>query len=238
MRSLLWKEWHEQSWKLGFGCIVLGALTLIGFRSRILADETMLMWVNFLGLTMLPILAATGLVPAERGEGSLESLLALPVRASRILGVKAAMGIVLCAGPMLVAGAISVFVTRGREISVITMIAFYGSSLVTTLSLFVWMMALTIRLPSETRAALLSIGVLILWMLATEGLAYPSVPKLAMSISPFALVYRTILIPGDPEWIPHPLSGDTELSRIGVVLAAQIAIAFLLWKYASRRVVD
>ena len=23
MRQLIWKEWHEQSWKLAFGCIVL-----------------------------------------------------------------------------------------------------------------------------------------------------------------------------------------------------------------------
>ena len=39
MHSLLWKEWHEQSWKLGFGCVVLGALALIGLHSRIIADE-------------------------------------------------------------------------------------------------------------------------------------------------------------------------------------------------------
>ncbi|MDB5358676.1 MAG: hypothetical protein JWN24_5129, partial [Phycisphaerales bacterium] len=23
MSSLLWKEWHEQRWKLGFGCLIL-----------------------------------------------------------------------------------------------------------------------------------------------------------------------------------------------------------------------
>src|SRR5689334_8801214 len=41
MRSLLWKEWHEQSWKLAFGCVVLAALAVIGLRARVVADDTM-----------------------------------------------------------------------------------------------------------------------------------------------------------------------------------------------------
>ena len=28
MQSLLWKEWHEQSWKLAFSCILLGAMAV------------------------------------------------------------------------------------------------------------------------------------------------------------------------------------------------------------------
>jgi hypothetical protein len=198
-----------------------------------------MMWVNFLGLTMLPILAATGLVPAERGEGSLESLLALPVNASRILGVKAAMGIVLCAAPMLVAGAISVFVTRGREISIVGMIGFYASSLVTSLSLFMWMLALTIRLPTETRAALLCIGVLILWMLMTEALVYPQVPRAAVVVSPFALVEGEI----DTRWYFDPFNSVThEITRrilpTVLTVVTQAVIGWLLWKYSSKRVVD
>src|ERR1700722_7547165 len=108
MSSLTWKEWHEQSWKLGFGSLVLVALALIGLHSRIIDDESMVMFVCFLGVILLPVLSSTGLVPAERSEGSLESLLALPITSRRILVAKTAMGLLLCAAPLLLAGLISI----------------------------------------------------------------------------------------------------------------------------------
>ncbi|MGD0767747.1 MAG: ABC transporter permease [Tepidisphaeraceae bacterium] len=222
MRNLLWKEWHEQSWKLGFGCIVLGALALIGLHSRIVADQTLIIWVNFLGMTMLPVLSSTGLVPAERGEGSLESLLALPVKPWRILAAKTAMGIALCIGPMLVAAVVSLLVAGGREMPDSAVVAIYAKSTVATLSLFIWMLALTIQLPSEARAALVGVGLLVFWMLASAGLADPSVPRWALAISPFALFY------GVADQIAEPLPAV-------IVLAVQAGIALGLWIWASKR---
>jgi ABC-type transport system involved in multi-copper enzyme maturation permease subunit len=237
MRKLLWKEWHEQNWKLGFGCIVLGALAYIGFHARIVADETMMMWVCFLGLTMLPVLSSTGLVPAERGEGTLESLLALPVAPRKILAAKVLMGTLLCIAPMFVASLLSLLVAAGREMPANSIIAFYIASTMTTLVLFGWMTALTIRLPSETRAALLGVGVLILWMLITQGLAFPSVPRLAMAISPFGIVYGTT---GESAGVLlRPSSSyDEGITRLLLFLVVQGATAGLLWGYASRRLTD
>lgn len=236
MLNLLWKEWHEQSWKLSFASIVLGALAFIGFRSRLIADETMLMWVCFLGLTMLPVFASAGLVAAERGEGTLESLLALPVTSRRILGVKTILGIVVCVVPLVVAMSVSLIIAGGREMTVGSTVAFYGCTIVTTISLFIWMLALTIRLPSETRAALLSVGVLILWMLATGGLAYPSVPKWAMFVSPFCMVFGTV-----DETLGRSLPGAYVRSEIGAIawaagqIMTQAVICLLLLRYASRQ---
>jgi hypothetical protein len=220
MPTLIWKEWHEQSWKLGFGCLVLGALALIGLRSRIVADATMLMWVCFLGLALLPVLSSTGLVPAERSEGSFESLLALPVSPWRILAAKTLMGLVLCAGPMLVATVVSVLAAGNREMSDHWMVYLYARSTLATLSLFIWMLALTIRLPNETRAGLLGIGVLIFWMLATAGLAQPPVPRLVFAVSPLCFAYgvRANAVP--------PLAE---------VLIVQTLIAVILWIWASKR---
>jgi hypothetical protein len=224
MPNLIWKEWHEQSWKLGFGCVVLGALALIGLRARIVGDETMAMWVCFLGLTLLPVLSSTGLLPAERSEGSFESLLALPVPPWRILMAKTAMGIVLCAGPMFAAAVASLLVAGGRELTSDAMLVLYGRSVLAALSLFIWMLALTARLPNEARAGMLAIGVLILWMLATAGLADPSVPPLAFAVSPFSLVYGYS-------------NGFSAAPPLVLVLAVQVVILSLLWLWTSRRLV-
>lgn len=222
MPNLIWKEWHEQSWKLGFGCVVLGALALIGLRARIVGDETMAMWVCFLGLALLPVLSSTGLLPAERSEGSFESLLALPVPPWRILMAKTEIGFLLCAGPMLVAAVVSLLATGGRELPEDAMIVLFGRSTLAALSLFIWMLALTARLPNETRAGLLALGVFIFWMLATAGLADPSVPSVAFAVSPFALVYGYS-------------SGFLTAPPLLFVLAVQVVILSLLWIWTSRR---
>jgi len=222
MPKLIWKEWHEQGWKLGFGCLVLGAMAVIGLRSRIIADESMIAWVCFLGMALLPVLSSSGLVPAERSERSFESLLALPVPRWRILAAKTAMGVVLCAGPMIVAALASLLVAGGREMTGGEMIALYVRSTAAAVLLFVWMLALTIRLPNETRAGLLGLGVLIFWIIATLGLAYPSVPSSAMTISPLAFVYGFF----------NDFVGEPPL--VGVV-AAQAAIAAALWCWAARQ---
>jgi hypothetical protein len=222
MPSLIWKEWHEQSWKLGFGCVVLVAMAVIGLRSRIIADDSMIAWVCFLGMALLPVLSASGLVPAERSEGSFASLLALPVSRWRILAAKTAMGLVLCAGPMIAAALGSVLMAGGREMTSGVMLALYARATATGVLLFIWMLALTIRLPNETRAGLLGIGVLIFWIMATLGLAYQSVPPSAMTVSPLAFVYGFFNdFVGEP-----PLVG---------VMAAQIFIAVVLWCWASRQ---
>jgi ABC-type transport system involved in multi-copper enzyme maturation permease subunit len=222
MPNLLWKEWHEQSWKLGFGCIVLGAMALIGLRARIVPDDMMMMWVCFLALTILPILSSTGLVPAERNDGTLEALLALPVNPSKILFAKTAMGFVLCVGPLATAMLASLLVAGGRELTASSIILFYAASSVPTLSLFIWMLALTIRLPSEVRAGLLGIGILIFWILATGGLSYQSVPHLAMAISPFALVWGVT-------------DGFAKSPPLLAALGAQAVIASLLWIWSARQ---
>jgi ABC-type transport system involved in multi-copper enzyme maturation permease subunit len=202
MRKLIWKEWREQSWKLGFGCVVLGALAVIGLQARIVADETIMMCVCFLGLTLLPVLSSTGLIPAERAEGSLESLLSLPIAPWKILAVKTAMGVLLCAVPMLLAAGASVYMAGGREMTTAAIVDLYGRSALTALSLFIWMLALTAHLPSEARAGLVGLGILIFWMLATMGLSVGPVEDYAfqhesgivqrtlLAASPLAFVYR------------------------------------------------
>jgi ABC-type transport system involved in multi-copper enzyme maturation permease subunit len=170
MWSLLWKEWHEQRWKLAFGSLILAAFALVGLRARVIADETMLEAVCLLAVPLLSVLSSTGLVPAEREEGTLETLLALPVQPAIVFAIKTLIGVLLCAVPLVVTAIVGVAVAGGREISSAAIIGLHLRTLAATLSLYFWMLALTVRLPSETRAALITMGVLIMWMIVTLGL--------------------------------------------------------------------
>ena len=222
MRHLLWKEWHEQSWKLGFGCIVLGATSAIGLHARIVADSIMMMTVCFMGLALLPVLASTGLVPAERGEGVFESLLTLPVTPRRILLAKTIVGGLLCAVPLAVAGLVSWIVAGGREVPTAGIVILFGRTIVTSLCLFVWMVALTIQLPSETRAGLLGLGILIFWLIALFGMTdRPIVPTWLMATCPLAFLSM------NPERMPP----------FFLSLVVQLAIVTALWFGASKRMI-
>jgi ABC-type transport system involved in multi-copper enzyme maturation permease subunit len=170
MRQLIWKEWHEQRWKLGFGCIVLCAFALIGLHTRIIPDQAIIIATCAMGVLLLPVLSASGLVPAERGQGTLRTVLALPVAPWKVLAVKAAMGVLLCAGPLLAAAVISLLITRGRELSSEDMLAIYGRSILTGVCLFGWMTALTAGSPNEGRGTALAVGVLVCWLMLTSGL--------------------------------------------------------------------
>jgi len=221
VRQLIWKEWHEQSWKLAFGCIVLGAFALIGLRTRIIPDEEMVMWVCFPAMCLLPLLAATGLVPAERNDGTLESLAALPVTWRQILAVKTLTGLILSAVPMLTAMAVSLLVAGGREITAFTMFNIYVQSLLTAIALFAWIFAATVRLPTEARAAMVGIGVSLCWIMLSAGM-FENDLALLSTISPFSFVFYA-------EYHAAPRTQQVPPFAINVLVEAAIATALWLW---------
>ena len=241
MASLIWKEWHEQRWKLAFGALVLCAFALIGLRTRVVADETLLTWVCFLGIMLLPILTTMGLVPAERQEGTIGSLLALPVSASRIFIAKTLLGILLCAGPLACALIVSILTAGGRELTTSQMIELFARSAAATLVLFAWMFSLTIRLPTEARAGLLAVGILIFWLLATAGIyaVTPSENMLYFTDRGFAVPHDIAVT---KLWLISPfiftygfrLPSVASLS-VGLTIVIQLAIAAALWFWAARR---
>jgi ABC-type transport system involved in multi-copper enzyme maturation permease subunit len=226
VRQLIWKEWHEQSWKLAFGCIVLSAFAGIGLRTRIILDQEMILWVCMPAMCLLPLLAATGLIPAERSDGTLESLAALPVSLRKIFAVKTMTGLILCAVPLLAAMAVSLAIAGGRELEARSILSLYGRSIFTAIALFIWMLALTIRLPSEARAAMVSIGILMCWSMATAGIWQLQLPLPLNTVSPFSFVLNHLNL--DYRDVPVP--------SLAVNVLVEALIAAALWWCASRAI--
>lgn len=220
MRSLLWKEWHEQWWKLAFGSLILAAFAAIGLHARAVPDSETLEWLAVLAALLLPIMASTGLVPPERDDGTLDTLLALPVPVSKIFLVKLAFGLLLCVGPILAATLASIATAGGREVALSEMITLSLRTAGVTLSLFIWMFTLTIRLPSETRAAMITIGVLIIWTLASAGMGIERHDAAATSslwiISPFVYLFG-------------PTTGDKFFLPLTLTVQTIIALALCYW---------
>lgn len=239
LARLIWKEWREQRWRIGFGCVVLCAFALIGLRTRAVDDQSILIGTCAIGVLLLPILAAAGLVPAERDEGTLRMLLAMPVRPWKFLAAKTLLGAALCAVPLIAAAVVSIGIARGREVSILSTLAIFGGSIATALLLFAWMLAFTARSEGEGRAAALAMGLLVFWLMATNALVHAARGKEHQIWQEYQVSHA----PSPPSFTPAevllvPTPFVTVFASDGIALAIGIAVQFGvaagLWFWAAR----
>jgi len=114
-RKLIWKEWHEQCWRLAFGCVLFGGCMLIGLKTRMMWDTAIIGMGLVFAVPLLAILAAMSPVAGERSEGTLSMLLGLPLRPWKTLLIKTLMALVVCLGPIVTMLIVSLAVAGGRE---------------------------------------------------------------------------------------------------------------------------
>ena len=165
-RSLVWKEWHEQRWRLSFGVFLLGMFTLIGLRTRIMPDEQIIiMGTMMIGGMLFPLMVSMGLVAPERADGTIVRLLALPVPAWKVLAAKGVVGAAVCVAPIVVSTGIAAVIAGDREMSREQFWGMHGIAVVLSLAMFAWLTAASVRQPSEARAGLVGAGFIVGWFL-------------------------------------------------------------------------
>ena len=226
-RSLVWKEWHEQRWRLWFGAALLGMFTLIGLRTRIMPDEQIVIFSMIVGGIFFPLMVAMGLIAPERADGTIVRLLALPIPAWNVLAAKGLVGAIVCTGPILVSAVLAAVVAGDREMAWRQFAEMYAMAIGMTLSTFAWLTAAGVRQPSEARAGLMGIAVGAAWslviaissMLAIELFRDHTLIAWIAMFSPFGL---TVLRGGD--------------APPAVVIAAQLIMFAAVWAWAAWRI--
>ena len=164
-RSLVWKEWHEQRWRLWFGAALLGMFTLIGLRTRIMPDEQIVMFSMIIGGVFFPLMVAMGLIAPERADGTIVRLLALPVPPWKVLAAKMLIGSTVCVAPLLAAAVVAAIVAGDRELAWKDFAVIYAMAVGMSVATLAWLTAAGVRQPSEARAGIAGIGVLFAWFL-------------------------------------------------------------------------
>jgi hypothetical protein len=163
LRSLFWKEWHEHRWKVLFGSVVVAGCAAVGLRTRLLPDEAIVVFYAVGAAFLLPILAAMDLVAGERADGSLSTLMSMPVRPSVVLAVKMIVGSVAYIIPQAAGMLAAILIAGGRELPASFFVRVFAGCTAFGLCLLVWTVALAIRQPSEARVALVGLAIVILW---------------------------------------------------------------------------
>ena len=224
LRSLFWKEWHEHRWKVLFGSVLVAGCAAIGLKTRILPDEAILVFYALGAAFLLPILAAMDLVAAERADGSLNTLISMPVRPSVVLAVKLAVASFVCIVPQAAGMLASMLMAGGRELPMSSFIGAFAGCTAVSLCLLIWTAGFSIRQASEARAALIGLAVIVLWF----GVGVTGETVLRLPAEWFFMVIT-------PLGFLDAASFDRVRESLPLTIVAQVIIAAGLFAWAASR---
>lgn len=220
IRSLLWKEWHEQRWRIAFGCVLLGSFAALGLTARLIPDEITVAFTMLIGAFLLPLVAAMGLVAPERADGTMGALIAMPVKPWMPLTVKLAVGLLGAVLPLATAAVASVSIAGGRELPVSAMIRVYAGGAMFGVILVIWTLALSVRFSSEAAVGVTGLGVVAAWALIVIISDPSKYDFVFMAISPFGILDRGLDAHAGPDF---------------PTVATQVSIMAALFAWTARR---
>lgn len=116
LKALLWKEWHEQRWRMALACAWLMGATAIGLKIRLVPDGVVLGLVGVPMAVLLPVFAGMGLFAEERQAKTMAFLQVQPTHRWQILVAKLGMGLLVLAVPFTVTFGMVLIFVGSREL--------------------------------------------------------------------------------------------------------------------------
>lgn len=111
IKPLIWKEWHEQRWKLFFGTAMLAFFTGSLLAARLSTNREIVVVVWILGGLVLSLYSAMGVFAPEITNGTKTFLSSKPIQSWKIFLGKLFFGWLNFAVPMLICSAALATVT-------------------------------------------------------------------------------------------------------------------------------
>jgi len=114
-KRLLWKEWQENLWKLGFGLCTSWAFTLLLLRIRIIPDNAACAVISLGQLLVIPVVYTLDLFSGEVSSRTIHLLFKLPVPRWKIFAGKILVALGSMALIFLSTGVLMELLAHGRE---------------------------------------------------------------------------------------------------------------------------
>ncbi|MBN2455280.1 MAG: hypothetical protein JXB29_01885 [Sedimentisphaerales bacterium] len=113
IKPLIWKEWHEQRWKMAFGTVMLLFFTGSFLAARVTTQSELLIVLWFFGGLILALYSAMGVFAPEWTGRTTTFLVSKPVAGWKIFACKWLIGWLNFAVPMIVCSLCLQFVSLG-----------------------------------------------------------------------------------------------------------------------------
>lgn len=192
LKALLWKEWHEQCWRMALACVWLMGATAIGLKTRLVPDAIVVGLIAFAMSFVMPVFAGMGVLAEERTIGTMAFLRAQPVSPWQIILAKAGMGLLVIVVPYTVTY-IMVLVTVGtREMSLVFMNRGFFVLVGFSTILYLWQLFIGLKIKRQEIYGVVSAIVIGVWIVmgitVDDMLLNQTLGMWTWYINPFALV--------------------------------------------------
>jgi hypothetical protein len=165
LKALLWKEWHEQRWRVALATVWLLGIATIGLKTRVLPDIAIVCLTWIPTAVILPAFVGMGLFASERKAGTLAYLVVQPISRGQVLAAKTIMGLLAYIIPMVACGAVVYLAVGGRELSRAELACGITGIVACGLVLFGWQLLAGLRCRWEETYVLVSAIVVGCWIL-------------------------------------------------------------------------
>ena len=162
-RSLLWKEWRENLWKLWFCGAASVAFTVMLFRVRIIPDVSNCVLISVVQMFVVPVVYALDIFSGEVSNRTIHLLFKIPVPRWMLFFSKyfvSVLGMVLI---FLASGVLMELLAHGREARVLFLLKANLLCGTAGLFLFTWFCAFGCQSRSEAGSLVAMFGVFIGW---------------------------------------------------------------------------
>ncbi len=163
LMRLLWKEWRESLWKLGFGLGTSVAFTIMLFRIRLFPDMANCAIISVAQLFVIPVVYALDLFSGEMSNGTIHLLFKVPVARWKIFLSKYLMAIG-CVGLIFMStGGLMEILGHGREAEPGMLFRMNGLFAVCAGVVLAWFSAFGSQSRSEAGSLVALFGVVVGW---------------------------------------------------------------------------
>ena len=168
-RSLLWKEWKENLWKLLFCSAASVAFSAILFRIRIVPDVDICILLSFVQMFAVPMIYALDIFSGEMSNRTIHLLFKIPVPRWMIFFSKYIVTVIGILVIFLISGVSMEIMTHGREARILFLFKTNLLCGMAGLVLFTWFCVFGCQSRNEagSMAAMFSVfigwGIVLLW---------------------------------------------------------------------------
>lgn len=230
IKPLIWKEFHEQRWKMAFGTTMLLFFTGSLFAARTTTDQEVVLVISFFGGMLLSLYSAMGVFAPERTERTAIFLASKPVAAWKVFICKWFFGWLNFVVPMSVCylGLAMMIFTRPQnsyfDMRLLTEVTLEGICMAT--AFYSMTCCFAPRKSSEAFVGFVGLVIIIaifshLMILdATVGFpssgTYPLIKQMVIFINPYS-------------WLLFTRTANTSLNLSILVIEQVILLAITMW---------
>ena len=220
-RKLLWKEWHENRWKLVFCTTVSIMFSIILFRIRLVPDLANCVTISFAQMFMVPVIYALDIFSGEMSNRTIHLLFKIPVPRWKIFFSKFLTCLVSMSFIFIITSLLMELIVQGRETETALLLKINLSFGAAAIVLFAWFCVFGAQSHSEASSLAAIFGVMIGWAIIFLWASICMVPW-AFRLTPYCL-----LVFADSHGI-NPDAIHVGLSRLTTAVFQVAALAVVI----------